>query len=321
MQTVVFDKWFKQWINRRLPAQRSIFLTRKNVFIFPSKSGFAFLLVITLLWLIATNYENNLIFALTFLLTSLFVVSILHTFSNLAGLTISTLGSTPAFVGEDAEFRLLVERRGQRWHENLLFSWPTVAPQIVSLTEQSQQKIKLYLKPSHRGLFKPPRLLIETYYPLGLLRAWTWLDLDAVCLVYPKPIKPGPIPAAQGTGEEGSYSNSPGSEDFYGLKTYQTGDSPKHVAWKQYARGRGLYTKEYRSSIDRRLWLDWDYFGGMNRESRLSRLCYWVLAAARTQESYGLRLPNLEIAPDKGCAHRDRLLKALALFEYESVER
>lgn len=317
MQPLVIDRWFRQWLNRRLPPQKSTLLSRKNVFIFPSKAGFLFLSLTALLWLIATNYENNLIFGLSFLLASLFVVSILHTHSNLSGLTVTAIGSKPVFAGEDAEFDLMLTGGDQAHYENVLLSWPGEAPQIVNLTDQKQHTIKLYIKTDQRGLFSPPRLLIETCYPLGLLRAWSWLKLDMTCLVYPRPIQPGPVPAAVGASEEGELSETAGSEDFYGLKPYHTGDALKHVAWKQFAKGRGMYTKEYLASSDRQLWLDWDYLAGMNRESRLSRLCFWVLAASRTQQPYGLRLPNLEIPPNKGPAHRDHLLKTLALFEID----
>lgn len=313
----LYRKWFKNWLNRRLPPRRSISLTRTNVFIFPARAGFAFLAAVSILWLIATNYENNLVFILCFLLVSLFVVSILHTYSNLAGIQITAIRSKAAFVGEDAEFELQVQRNNKRHYENLLLSWKGMPPQIINLTDQGQQRIKLYLTATQRGWLKPGRLLVQTYYPVGLLRAWTWLDLDIDTLVYPKPVSAGPVPLSEGTQGQGDLSRGLGSEDFFGLKKYRAGESLRHVAWKQYARGQGLYTKEYAASVDRRLWLDWDYLAGMDRESRLSRLCYWVLESAKTTDEYGLRLPNIEIAPGKGIDHMERLLRTLALFELE----
>lgn len=311
----VVSRRLNQWLDNRLPPRRSVLLNRINVFIFPSQAGFSFLLTILLLWLIGTNYENNLVFGLTFLLTGLFVVSILYTYSNLAGIRVTAVRSKPAFAGENAEFELLVERNNSRNYENLLLSWRDMPPQIVNLTDSGQQRVTLYLPGKQRGWLHPGRILVQTYYPLGLLRAWTWLDLDMSCLIYPKPISAGPIPMAQGAQGDGAITSRNGTEDFYGLKEYQAGESLRHVAWKQYARGQGLHTKEYAASVDRRLWLDWDYLAGMDRENRLSRLCYWVLEAAHTDNEYGLRLPGVEIKPARGIEHRDRLLKLLALFE------
>ena len=312
---------WNRWLKRRLPPHRCVTLGRANVFILPSKAGFSFLLVLLLLWLMATNYESNLVFALTFLLTSLFVVSILYTYSNLAGIRVTAIRSKPAFVGEDAEFELLVERENNRTYENLLLGWKGMPPQIVNLIDTAQQRVTLYLKADARGWLNPGRLSVQTYYPLGLLRAWTWLDMDMRSLIYPKPLHAGAIPLAlEGTGEGDRLSRG-GTEDFYGLREYQTGESLRHVAWKQYARGRGLFTKEYAASLDRRIWLDWDYLAGIDREGRLSRLCYWVLKAAQSNDEYGLRLPGIEIPPGRGEQHRDQLLTRLALFEINSLER
>jgi len=50
-------------------------------------------------------------------------------------------------------------------------------------------------------------------------------------------------------------------------------------------------------------------------ETRLSILAHWVLQAEEFGQGYGLRLPGVRIAPDRGEAHRARCLEALALFE------
>jgi uncharacterized protein (DUF58 family) len=56
----------------------------------------------------------------------------------------------------------------------------------------------------------------------------------------------------------------------------------------------------------------------MDRESRLSRLCFWVLQASKTSDEYGLRLPGFERSPANSAAHRLQLLKDLAVFESET---
>ena len=107
------------------------------------------------------------------------------------------------------------------------------------------------------------------------------------------------------------------AEDFYGLREYQPGDAIRHIAWRAYARSETLMTKQFAAYADRRVWLEWDHFEGLDREARLSRLCFWVLRLNSTNDEYGLRLPGLEIAPARGEAHRDEVLKTLALFELD----
>ena len=71
----LFRRRFWRWIQRRLKPQREQTLNNKKLFIFPSRAGFGFLGFAFLLWLVGTNYENNLVLGLAFLLTALMVVA------------------------------------------------------------------------------------------------------------------------------------------------------------------------------------------------------------------------------------------------------
>ena len=52
-------------------------------------------------------------------------------------------------------------------------------------------------------------------------------------------------------------------------------------------------------------------------EARLSQLARWVVDAEAHGERYGLILPAVRLAPDRGPAHRHRCLAALATFGLE----
>ncbi len=85
------------WIDSRRPVANTHHLNRNNLFIFPSQQGLWFLLVNLLLWVLGTNYQNNLILALAFLFLTFFIVAILHTFTNLSGMSVKVLGAAPVF--------------------------------------------------------------------------------------------------------------------------------------------------------------------------------------------------------------------------------
>jgi uncharacterized protein (DUF58 family) len=59
-------------------------------------------------------------------------------------------------------------------------------------------------------------------------------------------------------------------------------------------------------------WLAWSDLEGLDAEARLAQLCEWVLKSEAAHRSYGLRLPDREIAPARGSAHRIACLRALA---------
>ncbi len=306
---------FRQWLNRRLPPANSVELHQGNVFILPTREGIYFMVLVVLMVIAAINYQNSLIFLIAFLLFSLFMVSILHTFRNLSGLLLQAGSSRPAFAGEDAEFDVVVSRDGDRQYEGLRLGWDMEMLAGVDLIEVREARVRLFVPTAARGRFNPGRLLVETNYPVGLFRAWSWIDLDMSAIVYPRPLFAGDIPDAYTSSADGEAVKRDGVDDFYGLRDFSAGDSIRHVAWKSYARTEDMQVKEFAALVDRRVWLDWSSLDGLDRESRLSRLCYWVLQLSATTDDYGLRLPGIVIEPGSGGDHRERVLRELALFE------
>ena len=78
-----------------------------------------------------------------------------------------------------------------------------------------------------------------------------------------------------------------GQDDFVGLRRYAPGDSLRQVAWKAFARGQPVMTKQFSGLEAGELWLTWlDLPADMRLEARLSRLTRWVLeAGARARAS------------------------------------
>lgn len=307
----------RRWSLTRFPQRRTVTLNQRRIYILPTGAGVAFLLLLVLLLLLAINYENNLAWGLTFLLMSLLLVSILHTWSNLAGLQITALAGHDCFRGEHAGFALQLTAARGREHEQLSLCWEQGAAQTLDLTEQRQLQVELSCPAPRRGRLAPGPLRIESRFPLGFFRAWTWLDTGLSALVYPAP-QACALPASGGGGDdEGRETRIAGVEEFQGLMRYQEGISPRRIAWKAYARGQGLHAKDYASPTSREIWLDWEHWPGADDETRLAGLCYWVLELSRRQQPFGLRLPGSRLAPGSGEAHRLQALRALALFQRE----
>jgi len=309
---------FQSWLNRRMPPSNAVTLNQKNIFIFPTRHGIYFVVLVIFMLFAGINYQNSLIFALAFLLLSMFMVSILHTFRNLSGLTLQAGHAKAAFAGENAEFNVRLFRHGKRTYEAVVLGWNQDLLQGADLLDEIDVKVKLFVESQRRGILNPGRLLIQTHYPVGLFRAWSWVDLDMTSVVYPRPIFAGELPIAMSASNEGEMLQKHGVDDFHGLREYQDGDSLRHIAWKSYARTDDLLVKEFAAFVDRRVWLEWDFFPGMDRENRLSRLCYWVLQLSQTTDEYGLRLPGVEIEPGNGPDHKENVLRELALFELEN---
>ncbi|MCB1647158.1 MAG: DUF58 domain-containing protein [Pseudomonadales bacterium] len=305
---------FQQWLEKRSPPAETVVLNQNNIFILPTREGIYFLILFLCMLLAAINYQNSLIFALAFLLISLFMVSMLHTFRNLSGLQIQGGPSRPVFAGEDAEFRVTVRREGARHYEAIVLGWHDELLVSADLLDAEELTLGVFVPTTARGLLNPGRLLIQTRYPVGLFRAWSWVDLDRRCVVYPRPVPAGEIPEVLASDGEGDSVSARGVDDFHSLREFQKGDAIKHIAWKSFARNETLMVKDFAAHVDRRVWLSWDSLDGMDTENRLSRLCYWALEVARTNDEFGLRLPGSELPPARGSEHLDLVLHELAMY-------
>jgi uncharacterized protein (DUF58 family) len=306
-------RWHK-WVDRRQPKAIFFILNRRNLYTFPGSAGFIYLGLTLILWLIGTNYQNNLILALAYSLMSLLVVAILHAYANLAGIQIQTAPTQSVFAEDWASVPLQITAINRRGGENIVCHFQHQPKVFIELNCQESTPVNVPVLTKARGWLSPDRLLLETYYPLGLIRCWTWLRLDQSILVYPKLMPtPNMFLAQTGDGDLTPAATS-GNEDFEGLKTYQPGDSRKHLAWKAYAKGKGLFTKHYMDEISSEIWLDLAQLKEP-LEMRLSILAYWVVTLSENNQRFGCKLGDLIISPNQGETHKHHCLKALALFD------
>src|SRR5690606_18345874 len=147
-------------------------------------------------------------------------------------------------------------------------------------------------------------------WPFGLFRAWAWLEMDARCLVYPRPADHAPAPPVSAAETGSTALRNEGQDDFSGLRSYRPGDAPRHVAWKASARLHDrLLVKEFQGGGMDARWLDFATVPANNTEEKLSILTRWIVDAEARGERYGLRLPNISIAMDCGDEHFHRCLK------------
>ena len=308
---------FQRWLFQlRGPESGVIVLVQRRIFILPTRQGLTFAAMLMLMLAGSINYNLSLGFILTFLLAAMGINTIIYTFRNLANLRIAGGRARPVFAGDAAHFVVHLENVGDtpRYAINLTHDkhdWSTVdIPARTTVTTAAAVLAR------RRGVLRPGRLMLFTRYPLGLVHAWSYLQLDLQCVVYPRPASPGlalPSPAASAGSGSG---RAEGQEDFAGMRQYHHGDSPRHIAWKLAARDQGLLTKQFSGRTDAELWLDWTYLpASMGTEEKLSHLARWVIDAHAAGVSFGVRLPGKVVDMSNGDAQRDHCLEALALFE------
>jgi len=299
------------------PEQGTIVLGHRRVYIVPSRLGLLFGGVLLILLMGSINYALSLGFALTFLLAGAGLAGMVQTTRNLARLAVQAGRAEPAFAGERALYRLTLASDAPFDRPEILLRQKNSGAECrVDVPAAGAAEALLAVPTARRGWQPLGRVMLETRFPLGLFRAWSYVEPDCRCLVYPHP-EPGALPPpAPSRQAGGARAHAQGSDDFSGLRAYQPSDSPRHVAWKSSARSEDMLTKQFAGEAVAELWLMLsDLPTSLGLEARLSRLAGWVLAAERSGAHYGLRLPGVELAPARGDAHRTACLEALALYQ------
>lgn len=286
----------------------------RHIYILPTGSGVLLGGVLLLMLLGSLNYQNNLGLFLTFLMGSVALVAMHHTWFNLLHLRVEARGGPPVFAGEEALFTITLSDPGIRVRSDLCL---VGSDEKARVARGGSAQLGLRLTTTNRGWRYLKRVGIETRHPLGLFRAWTQVQTQAQVLVYPNPAAHGPEPPLlPAVGESTVGDLGVGADDFVGPRAYRPGDSPRHLDWKALARERGLVVKQFGGDQSAQVWLDMATLPTADLETRLGLLCRQVVDAAEAGLSYGLRLPGVSIPLGRGDAHRHRCLEALATFDH-----
>lgn len=305
-------------IARRLISKNTslpLTLGLRNMYILPTRYGLLYLGILFSMLIGSINYNNNLGFLLAFLLASLGLVAMLHTYSMLYGLQLTSARAQAVFAGQLMDLDI---RTGATNRARIDLNWfvDRKYPTEMSLLPGGPSNVRVRVPTHSRGVFTPGRLRISSTYPLGLFRVWTRIDPHVSSFVYPQPLAGYIVTQETQTATGvGKTSGASGAEDFAGLRAYQPGDSPGRIHWQSYSRGRGLHVKAFSGQSGQAQIFDIKRVQADNIEKKLSILCHHVVQAEQQQRPFGLILDNHTIPVGTGKTHSQRCLEALSLYK------
>ncbi|WP_028581079.1 DUF58 domain-containing protein [Desulfogranum japonicum] len=280
----------------------------------PTLYGVIFFGMLTALLIGSINHNNNLGYLLTFLLSSMFLVSIMLTYRNLRNITVSGGNGRPVFAGQTTRFNIhLQAREGKRY--GVVAALDHHHRQQLNLTHNLAASTQLALPAKSRGILQVNRIFLSTSFPLGLFTWRTEAPVSLSCLVYPTPIA-GPLHTETGTGSDEDQHQQERSKgkDFSGLLAYKPGDTPRQIHWKSLAGGKGLHSKFFEEQTSGSSLFSLQDIPGKDLEFKLSRLCQMILTADARGIPFGLRLGSQLLEPSQGAPHTSSCLKALSLY-------
>jgi uncharacterized protein (DUF58 family) len=309
--------WLKKktqaWQNKRLPPVQQIRLTQRQVFIFLSREGGLFAFMMLAIFIAGVNYANNLVLGLCFFLGSVLVVALHHTFNNLSGMLLEAVDASDCEAGTSTAYRIRITPKGRQIIHQLKLEWDDQIHMIPRLDQATM--ITVQLKTPTRGQFLPPQLCVSSVYPLGILRAWTYVRFNVPAWVSPDPIE-GVIHGKMTSGgdDDEAAIRVAGQDEFEDLRTFIPGESLAHVSWGHLARGQGVLTKRFSDARGREQLLDYDAMHG-GHELRLSQLAYWLKRLTEEQVSFELKVRHQSLPLGLGVQHEKAALRLLAEVE------
>ena len=324
--TVPARSVLSRWFASRAPKSDSATLNLRNVYIFFSREGLLFAVLLIITFIAGINYGNNLVLGLCFYLISVWLISFHVTFAHISGLQVRLLDITMAEAGAPVWVTLQLRNDSRRPRRQLLFTFEQIVsaqteqkphkkvdrkanknndnqheihadsqPSVLVTRLQDEQIIRLPVQTHRRGQLELPRLKIKTVYPLGIMRAWSYVYFARSAWVYPKPevfdwqaqyaiASPEDLPIG------GQYRQ--GQDDFDRLDNYIEGESLARVSWGHVARGQGMFTKHFADPVGHEQTLDYADMPAAQHEQKLAQMAYGVLTLGELGVPFNIRLPN-----------------------------
>lgn len=326
-----WQNWAEPFFKRRAPVCTQTTLTQRNIYIFLSKEGVMYAILLAITFIAGINYGNNLILGLCFFLASLFIITIHYTFSHLSKLQLKLITVDNAQVGDPVKVTIEVSSHAKRPHRQIRLSFvkdafsikeplqperssiPATPEHILINQVKEPTLVTLWLPTHKRGRLILPRLTVSTVYPLGILQAWSYVFFDGQAWVYPVPLSYD-IQATQlvKSDDEQEYSgqSQAGQDDFDQLDNYIAGESLGRISWGHLARGQGLLSKRFVDAVGQEQLLDYYQMPAIAHEDKLKQLRYGIDSLSKTHTPFLLRLPDGEGVTGQGIAfEQDSLLR------------
>ncbi|WP_352259286.1 hypothetical protein [Psychrobacter sp. TB55-MNA-CIBAN-0194] len=303
--TVPIKSKLSRWFASRAPKSDSATLNLRNVYIFFSREGMLFAVLLIITFIAGINYGNNLVLGLCFYLISIWLISFHVTFAHISGLKVHLLEVTMAEAGAPVWVTLQLRSESRQPRRQLLFGFEDVDNKVKSSVDipssvlvtrlHDEQIIRLPVQTNTRGQFELPRLRIKTVYPLGIMKAWSYVYFARTAWVYPKPEAfdwetQYAIASSEDLPTGGQYRQ--GQDDFERLDNYIEGESLARVSWGHVARGQGMLTKHFADPIGHEQTLDYADMPAAQHEQKLSQLAYGAMTLGQLGVPFNMCLPN-----------------------------
>ena len=308
----VKQKWFYRKFTKRA---KSIKLGLNNLYIFPNIYGLYWILTIIVLYILGTNLEVNFTIFLSYLMLTVFLISIFLTHFNLHGLELSTTNQDINFANKEINYSIRINSVKDRSNLRLKFLDQLNNYKIIK-NINGGKIITIQCKKKGRGIHNPGVIYGESSAPLSLLNCWFYWQPSKQIIVAPE-IKKGKVSMQYSS--QDSESNIPNTqsipfEELEDFKSYEKGEKKSLIFWKSLAKSKKLQTKIYKTKVKKIKILQLDE--SLPLEIGLKNLCFEVHDEYIQNNFYGINFKNeVNILPNIGYSHYFKCLYLLAKYK------
>lgn len=312
-------------------------MVRKRPSLELSLPGLIFCGLMSFMGVAAVNSGANLLYAVFGLSVGILLMSRTIGRIGLKKLSLKRVLPDHAMVGRPLDLRYEVE--------NCKRYWPTLSVTVAELdgAEAFAMQPHAYLLHvparktaqiaaealgKRRGLHHLNRCQLVTSFPFGFIRRGVEVSTKDTLLVYPAvgEVDESVFQMCRSAESSGAMMRprQGGSDEFFGVKEYRSGDNPRWIYWRRSAHTGTLVAKEMTHVAPPRLMLLVDTHVPADAPEKLADVEHAIaMAASLASDALEQGLPVgliawsnrwLHIAPNRGKRHRRDILGALAML-------
>lgn len=337
-----FGKRFNRFINKRVPRNARMTLNHSRLFILPTKFGYALLVLTALLFVLGTNYQNNPILIISYLMLGWFATAMIWCFNNLNGASLSIVELPDGTVNQPIRITIKLKAKTARFQWRLQVQQPLPTP--LPTTEHNSPQPSSFIPevrpnntlpadyvPRIRGNHVLPNIRLDSQFPFGIFQCWTYLRFANQHWVYPTPIAEPLLNIAPDVNDLQLFEQiveqdvltqkAEDMADFQQLRTYKVGEPISRVSWKHQAKkplGDWL-VKDFAQPQATQQLLTLAHVASHQLEHKLSVLSQACINLTEQDVEFGLilndaRWGQVVVPINKGVEHLRQCQQALANY-------
>jgi hypothetical protein len=239
-------------ITRALSARRKRWLKgawqirQSNIFILPNRFGLYAGFLVLASFAMGYKVQNNFILLAVIFLFLVFMLSLIASVRNLQGLEMEADVAPYYFAGQRQYIRLVFRKKQPAFNLTLHAGGDTMALDMSS----GATSLLVPVGDFERGVHPISSIKIQTLFPFGIARAWSWVHPPGDLVVAPNPQELAPAryprsnPAMASASDKKRQQNN-FADELGDLRDYQDSDPPARIDWKRYAATRETMVREH----------------------------------------------------------------------------